>query len=229
MRLRLDQQGLLRGVRHIDSPNCDDRPPGFPIELLVIHYISLPPGQFGGGAIEQFFTNRLDPTAHPFFASIADLKASAHFLVRRDGEILQFVPCAKRAWHAGESSWRGRSRCNDYSIGIEVEGDSETPFTASQYRRLAALTRMLIQRYPIAEIVGHSDIAPARKVDPGPQFEWDRYRTMVGASPRRAAKAGSARRRTARHRDSPAQKVVSGRTRSPKPALRRSTPRKRAR
>ena len=123
MRAKLNDQGLVEGVRYVASPNCDERPEGCAIDLLVIHYISLPPGEFGGGEIEAFFMNRLDARAHPFFATIADLKASAHFLVRRDGEVIQFVPCAKRAWHAGESSWRGRLRCNDFSIGIEVEGD----------------------------------------------------------------------------------------------------------
>jgi N-acetyl-anhydromuramoyl-L-alanine amidase len=150
VRLKLTDEGILEGVRYIASPNCDERPPACRVELLVIHYISLPPGKFGGGAIEDFFTNRLDPGAHPFFATIAGLKASAHFLVRRDGSVIQFVPCTKRAWHAGESSWKGRSRCNDFSIGIEVEGDEEVPFTAAQYRRLAALTRAVTARYPIS-------------------------------------------------------------------------------
>lgn len=180
MRAKLNDQGLVEGVRYVASPNCDERPEGCAIDLLVIHYISLPPGEFGGGDIEAFFMNRLDARAHPFFATIADLKASAHFLVRRDGEVIQFVPCTKRAWHAGESSWKGRLRCNDFSIGIEVEGDGEAPFTTAQYRRLAALTRVLTARYPITDIVGHSDIAPARKVDPGPQFDWTRYRAMLG-------------------------------------------------
>jgi AmpD protein len=191
MRAKLNDQGLVEGVRYVASPNCDERPAGCAIDLLVIHYISLPPGKFGGGAIEAFFTNRLDAGAHPFFATIADLRASAHFLVRRDGEVIQFVPCAKRAWHAGESSWKGRSRCNDFSIGIEVEGDGEVPFAPAQYRRLAAVTRLLLARYPIAEIVGHSDIAPARKVDPGPQFDWARYRAMVQA--RRGSRRGRKR------------------------------------
>lgn len=194
MRLRLNQEGLLEGLRYIASPNCDERPAGCPIELLVIHYISLPPGEFGGDAIEAFFTNRLDPDAHPFFMTIAGLRASAHFLVRRDGNVIQFVPCSKRAWHAGESSWRGRARCNDFSVGIEVEGDGEVPFTAAQYRSLAALTRVLMARYPIAEIVGHSDVAPLRKVDPGPQFDWARYRTMIGARQARAGRTTRTRR-----------------------------------
>ncbi len=194
MRAKLNDQGLVEGVRYVASPNCDERPAGCAIDLLVIHYISLPPGRFGGGAIEAFFMNRLDADAHPFFATIAKLRASAHFLVRRDGKVIQFVPCAKRAWHAGESSWKGRSRCNDFSIGIEVEGDGETPFTAAQYRRLAAVTRLLMARYPIAEIVGHSDIAPARKVDPGPHFDWARYRAMVEA-PRTRTRGRKNRRR----------------------------------
>ena len=149
------------------------------MDLLVIHYISLPPDVFGGPAIADFFTNRLDPAAHPFFAQIAGMEASAHFLIRRDGALVQFVPCARRAWHAGESSWRGRPRCNDYSIGIEVEGSGNVPFTDAQYGSLAALTRALRARYPIGEIVGHSDIAPGRKQDPGPYFDWPRYRAMI--------------------------------------------------
>jgi AmpD protein len=196
VRSRLSDEGILEGARYIASPNCDERPATCSVELLVVHYISLPPGRFGGEAIEEFFTNRLDPGAHPFFATIANLKASAHFLVRRNGAVVQFVPCAKRAWHAGESSWRGRSRCNDFSIGIEIEGDEEVPFTAAQYRRLAALTRTLMARYPISEVVGHSDIAPSRKTDPGPRFDWARYRAMLGTN-RRAVRssAGIAERR----------------------------------
>ena len=181
MRLKLTDEGILEGVRYVASPNCDERPAGCRIELLVIHYISLPPGEFGGQAIEDFFRNRLDPRAHPFFATIAKVRASAHFLIRRNGAVTQFVPCAKRAWHAGESSWQGRERCNDFSIGIEVEGNEEMPFTAAQYRRLAALARAVVARYPISEIVGHSDIAPARKTDPGPQFDWARFRAMLEA------------------------------------------------
>ena len=217
MRMRFTEEGLLAGARYVASPNCDERPPACPVELLVIHYISLPPGQFGGAAIEAFFTNRLDAGAHPFFATIADLKASAHFLVRRDGEVIQFVPCSKRAWHAGESSWQGRVRCNDFSIGIEVEGDGEVPFTAAQYRRLAALTRVLLARYPIVEIVGHSDIAPLRKVDPGPQFDWARYRAMVEA---RAPSVRRARRLASVKRRAPVKRTRRGRAR------RRSSPRR---
>ena len=197
MRPKLTDEGLLEGVRYIASPNCDERPAGCRVELLVLHYMSLPPGEFGGRAIEDFFTNRLDPQAHPFFATIATLRASAHFLIRRNGALIQFVPCAKRAWHAGESSWWGRERCNDFSIGIEIEGNEEVPFTAAQYRRLAALTQTVMTRYPISEIVGHSDIAPWRKTDPGPQFEWARFRAMLEAGRgaiRKTAKAGGRRR-----------------------------------
>lgn len=171
--------GLLEGASYIASPNCDERPPGARIELLVIHSISLPPGEYGGSGIIELFTNRLDPAAHPYYATIAGLKVSAHFLVRRDGQTLQFVPCTLRAWHAGVSSWRGRGRCNDFSIGIELEGDDSGPFTDAQYARLAALTRELKARYPIADTVGHSDIAPGRKTDPGPGFDWARYRRAV--------------------------------------------------
>jgi AmpD protein len=178
-RPRINNEGLVEGVRFIPSPNCDERPAGCAIEILVIHYISLPPGEFGGSGIVDLFTNRLDPAAHPFYAAIAGMKVSAHFLVRRDGGLIQFVPCAKRAWHAGESSWKGRSRCNDYSIGIEMEGCGEAPFTDPQYEELAWLTRALRARYPIADIVGHSDVAPGRKSDPGPHFDWARYRGLL--------------------------------------------------
>jgi AmpD protein len=145
----------------------------------VIHSISLPPGEFGGAAIEALFLNRLDPAAHPYYAGIADLRVSAHFLVRRDGALVQFVPCAKRAWHAGVSAWRGRERCNDFSIGIEVEGTDESPFEPIQYASLAALTRALRSAYPIADIVGHSDVAPGRKTDPGAHFDWGRFRASL--------------------------------------------------
>jgi len=181
-RLRINNEGLVEGVRFIPSPNCDERPAVCAIDLLVIHYISLPPGAFGGTGIFEHFTNRLDPSAHPFYASIAGVKVSAHFLVRRDGELIQFVPCAKRAWHAGESSWNGRARCNDYSIGIELEGTGEVPFTAAQYRRLAALTHALQAHYRVRDIAGHSDVAPGRKTDPGPYFDWARYRALLKIS-----------------------------------------------
>lgn len=183
----------MRGARYVPSPNCDERPAGCAVDLLVIHHISLPPGEFGGPAIVEFFTNRLDPAAHPFYAGLADVKVSAHFLIRRDGELIQFVPCARRAWHAGESSWRSRSRCNDFSIGVELEGTGEAPYTGAQYERLAALTRALKERYPIAHIAGHSDIAPGRKSDPGPSFDWARYRGLLKARSA-AARAGRPKR-----------------------------------
>jgi AmpD protein len=190
-RLRLNNEGLVEGIRFIPSPNCDARPAGCAIDLLVIHHISLPPGEFGGNGIVDLFTNRLDPAAHPFYASIAGTKVSAHFLVRRDGGLIQFVPCAMRAWHAGESAWKGRARCNDFSVGIEVEGSGKVSFTDAQYERLARLTRALRARYPIADIAGHSDIAPGRKSDPGPLFDWARYRAMVDAKaePQRTRRA----------------------------------------
>lgn len=197
MKLRVTADGLVKGARFISSPNCDERPAGCAIELVVIHHISLPPGEFGGPGIAELFTNRLDPAAHPYYATIAGRKVSAHFLVRRDGELLQFVPCGKRAWHAGESSWQGRTRCNDFSIGIELEGTDEAPFTDAQYERLAALTRALQPRYPIRGIAGHSDVAPGRKSDPGPSFDWARYRAMVASlSPRRTRRKKRILKRT---------------------------------
>jgi AmpD protein len=185
LKLRIDTAGLVDGARHVPTPNCDGRPAGCKVELLVIHHISLPPGEFGGPGIIELFTNRLDPAGHPSYAPLAGITVSAHFLVRRNGELLQFVPCAQRAWHAGESTWKGRTRCNDFSIGVELEGTGEAPFTAAQYRRLAELTRTLKQRYPIRDIAGHSDVAPGRKSDPGPHFDWRRYRGMLRAEPRR--------------------------------------------
>lgn len=172
----IDGNGLHAGARYLASPNCDDRPPGVAVELVVVHAISLPPGEFGGAAIIDLFLNRLDTRAHPYFATIADLRVSAHFLIRRDGELIQFVPCTRRAWHAGASLWRGRERCNDFSIGIELEGTDEDPFERAQYVRLAAVTRILRRAYPIADITGHSDIAPGRKTDPGPCFDWHLFR-----------------------------------------------------
>lgn len=174
--MKVGAQGWLSGVRRIASPNHDARPPHTPVTLLVIHNISLPPDEFGGQAIAQFFTNTLDCDAHPYFAQLRGVKVSAHFLVRRDGGIIQFVPCERRAWHAGVSEWQGRSRCNDFSIGIELEGSDFVPFDSRQYRALSRLTRYLKRRYPIRHIAGHADIAPARKTDPGPYFDWARYR-----------------------------------------------------
>lgn len=156
------------------SPNHDLRPAGHAIDLVVIHAISLPPGEFGGPGVEQLFTNRLDPEAHPYYRDIANLRVSAHFLIRRNGYLIQFVPCDLRAWHAGASCWQGRERCNDFSIGIELEGCDEQAFTDVQYQVLAELIAALRQRYPIDAITGHSDIAPQRKTDPGPHFDWSR-------------------------------------------------------
>lgn len=171
---RLDAEGWLDGARRIPSPNCDERPEGMAITLVVIHNISLPPGQFGGEGVIELFTNRLDPAAHPYYETIKDLRVSAHFFIRRDGETIQFVPCGRRAWHAGVSSWRGRERCNDFSIGIELEGTDETPFTDAQYAALNELLAALRAAYPIAGLAGHSDISPGRKTDPGPHFDWGR-------------------------------------------------------
>lgn len=161
-------------MRDVRSPNHDARPPGVEVSLAVVHAISLPPGQFGGDAIERLFTNRLDPAAHPYFESIAHLRVSSHFLVRRDGALLRFVPVERRAWHAGASSWRGRSRCNDFSIGIELEGADDAPFEDAQYAALAALLAQLRAELPLRAIAGHSEIAPGRKTDPGPRFDWGR-------------------------------------------------------
>lgn len=160
--------------RIVRSPNHDARPRGTRITLLVVHSISLPPGEFGGDSIERLFTNRLDPAAHPYFREIASLKVSSHFLIRRDGELVQFVPVSRRAWHAGVSSWRGRERCNDFSIGVELEGTDDGPFTQAQYTRLASLVAALKAKHPIRDIAAHSDVAPGRKTDPGPQFDWAR-------------------------------------------------------
>jgi len=176
----VDAAGRVDEARHVDSPNCDDRPGGGAISLLVIHNISLPPGQFGGDAIERLFTNELDPAAHPYFQTLAGVRVSAHFLIRRSGELVQFVPCVKRAWHAGASAWCGRAGCNDFSIGVELEGADDVPYAQAQYRLLAQLTRALRSAYPISDIVGHSEIAPARKTDPGASFDWARFRSSIG-------------------------------------------------
>lgn len=154
------------------SPNFGERPAATEVSLAVVHNISLPPGEFGGNWVEDFFLNRLDTGAHPYFAEIAGLQVSAHFYVRRDGRVIQFVGCDQRAWHAGRSSWCGRENCNDYSVGIELEGCDERPFTDVQYVALWRLLDALRQRYPITAVAGHSDIAPGRKSDPGPYFDW---------------------------------------------------------
>lgn len=175
--LNLGPDGWLAGVPFIPSPNCDARPEDARVELLVVHGISLPPGHFGGDAVPRLFANTLDCAEDPYYAALGDLRVSSHFLIRRGGEMIQFVPCDLRAWHAGVSEWRGRSRCNDFSIGIELEGADTAPYLEAQYRQLRRLSALLARRYPIAEIVGHSDIAPGRKTDPGPAFDWAHFRT----------------------------------------------------
>ena len=174
--------GLLRQVRQVFSPHYDERPPGVVPELIVVHGISLPPGEFGGPWIEQLFTGGLDRTAHPHFATIAALRVSAHVLVRRDGTPVQFVPFGLRAWHAGVSSWHGRSACNDFSIGIEMEGTDEGVYESAQYHTLSELISALCNAYPTLareRVVGHSDIAPGRKSDPGSKFNWRLLRDLL--------------------------------------------------
>jgi len=168
-------------MRIVDSPNHDQRPPGTRITLVVLHSISLPPGEYGGDAIERLFTNRLDPLAHPYFREICSLKVSAHFLVRRSGERVQFVPPARRAWHAGASSWRGCERCNDFSIGIELEGSEDSPFEDAQYENLVFLLKELQETLPLRDIAAHSDVAPGRKRDPGARFDWTRLLAGLAA------------------------------------------------
>lgn len=174
----LDMAGWLSTARQLPSPNCDTRPEGKAIELIVIHNISLPPGVFDGNAVIELFTNQLNWDAHPYYQSIRDIKVSAHFFIRRDGSLIQFVPCSLRAWHAGVSSWQGRERCNDFSIGIELEGTDDLAFTDAQYASLLPLLQSLKQAYPIRSVVGHSEIAPGRKTDPGVCFEWERVRGL---------------------------------------------------
>ena len=168
------RKGWLRRARRCESPNFGPRPAGASIDLALIHSISLPPGEYGGDAIERLFTNRLDWDAHPYYQTIRGLQVSAHFLVRRDGELLQFVSCDARAWHAGASEWRGRADCNDFSIGIELEGLEGERFEADQYAALAALIEALARHYPIRTVVGHEHVAPGRKFDPGAGFDWPR-------------------------------------------------------
>ncbi|MCL4799553.1 MAG: 1,6-anhydro-N-acetylmuramyl-L-alanine amidase AmpD [Burkholderiales bacterium] len=177
--LSVDPQGVASGVRFVASPNFDRRPDGAEVSLLVVHGISLPPGSFGGDAVLALFANRLDPAAHPYYARLAGLRVSAHFLIRRDGELVQFVACARRAWHAGQSTWRGVARCNDFSIGVELEGTDDSAYMPAQYARLAALVRALRQRYPIRDIAGHADVAPGRKTDPGSAFDWSALEALL--------------------------------------------------
>jgi len=175
----IDPEGVLEGATQIASPNHDERPEGEDVRLLVVHNISLPPGEFGGDGVVQFFANTLDFSAHPYYETLRELKVSAHFLIRRDGELIQLVPCAKRAWHAGASSWRGRERCNDFSVGVELEGADDLAFADTQYSCLASLLVCLRRQYPIVDIVGHADIAPGRKTDPGTAFDWGRLRDSL--------------------------------------------------
>lgn len=173
--MSIGPDGRLRGVRFVASPNCDARPAGTRVSLLVLHSISMPPGVYGGDAVQRLFTNRLDPGAHPYFRDKVHMRVSAHFFVRRNGAVQQFVPVQLRAWHAGASRWRARERCNDGSIGVELEGLENGPFTAVQYRSLARLTRSLASSLPLRACVAHSDIAPVRKRDPGARFDWSRF------------------------------------------------------
>jgi len=181
MKLSPDGAWLL-GARRVLSPNCDDRPAECDVSLIVVHGISLPPGEYGGHWIDDLFTNRLDPGAHPYFAEISGLRVSTHILIRRTGELVQYVPFTHRAWHAGQSCYRDRQACNDFAIGIELEGQDDEPYEAVQYRQLATLVKTLRQRFPSIgrdDIVGHSDIAPGRKTDPGPAFDWGRLKTLL--------------------------------------------------
>ncbi|MCY1285293.1 1,6-anhydro-N-acetylmuramyl-L-alanine amidase AmpD [compost metagenome] len=175
--------GWCHGIAHCPSPNFNARPDGEVVSLLVIHNISLPPGQFGTGKVQEFFRNCLDPDEHPYFCDIAAMTVSAHFLIERDGSTFQFVSCNDRAWHAGVSRFDGRENCNDFSIGIELEGTDSDPYTDEQYAALVDLTRQLLRAYPgitPERIRGHCDIAPVRKTDPGEAFDWARYLAALG-------------------------------------------------
>jgi AmpD protein len=177
--------GLVSPCQQVPSPNHDERPPGVSAELIVVHGISLPPGEFGGPWIDRLFTNTLPADAHPYFAGVAQARVSAHLLVRRDGGVVQYVPLQRRAWHAGVSSYLGREKCNDFSIGIELEGTDDHPYTPAQYAVLSRLIVALCAAYPqlsLARLIGHSDIAPGRKTDPGPSFDWPRLNAMVRAA-----------------------------------------------
>ena len=183
--MAVGEDGLLPGARRCLSPNHDARPQGCPVDLLVIHNISLPPGEFGGPWIDDLFLNRLDPDADPYFGGICGMRVSSHLLIRRDGELVQYVPLHRRAWHAGESSFEGRCACNDFSVGIELEGTDDTPYTDEQYDALAAATLEIMARYPAIRpdrIAGHNEIAPGRKTDPGASFDWARYRQALTAA-----------------------------------------------
>jgi N-acetyl-anhydromuramoyl-L-alanine amidase len=174
----INKKGFLNIAKQIPSTNFDARPENTAIDMVVIHNISLPPNKYGGNGVLQLFTNQLDPNEHPYYAEIYTRKVSSHFFIRRDGEIIQFVSCLDRAWHAGVSSWKGRERCNDFSIGIELEGSDFEGFEPKQYLVLIGLVNKLKKSYPIEHIVGHSDIAPGRKTDPGPYFDWSQLETV---------------------------------------------------
>ena len=183
----MNAAGRVSPARFVRSPNCDARPPGVAVDALIVHAISLPPGEYGGDCIERLFTNSLDVDEHPSFAEIAGMTVSAHFLIRRDGELCQFVPAYMRAWHAGESSLDGRDRVNDFSLGVELEGCDADPFENEQYRTLARLARFLMAAFPKItpeRVLGHCDIAPNRKTDPGPHFDWPRLRGEISPLPR---------------------------------------------
>ncbi len=176
------ESGLIPAARQVPSPNFDDRPPECEPDLIIIHGISLPPGEFGGYWIDRFFTNCLDASSHPYFCEIADMKVSSHLLIRRDGELVQYVPLSKRAWHAGPSNFEGRDCCNDFSIGIELEGIDTLAYTDAQYDGLGDLIvamRTSIATLADAPVVGHCDVAPGRKTDPGPAFDWARLRSRL--------------------------------------------------
>ena len=177
--MTIGPDGVASGLRYVPSPNCDERPAPGTVSLLVIHSISLPPGEYGGDCVERFFINRLDADAHPYFDALRGVRVSAHFFVRRDGEVIQFVPVGRRAWHAGASAWRGRARCNDFSVGVELEGLDDAPYEPPQYARLADLARALRIAMPLSAIAAHSDIAPGRKTDPGPLFDWPRFLSLL--------------------------------------------------
>jgi AmpD protein len=178
------QAGWWRHARHVASPNFGARPTGERITLAVLHSISLPPGHYGGDAVERLFTNRLDAAEHPYYEGLRGVRVSAHFFIRRDGHVLQFVSCDDRAWHAGVSQWGGREQCNDYSIGVELEGVEVEGFEAAQYAAVTRLLRALARRYPIDAVVGHEHIAPGRKGDPGPGFDWAAIDRELGRRPR---------------------------------------------
>jgi AmpD protein len=186
MKLQVDiDSGLMRGVRQIASPNRDARPPGVAADLIVVHGISLPPGEFGGPWIDRLFTNTLPAEVHPYFAEVAALRVSSHLAVARDGAVTQYVKFTKRAWHAGQSNYRGREACNDFSVGVELDGTVMLPYEPAQYGALAEIVAALCAAYPRLSpdrLVGHSDIAPGRKTDPGPAFDWPRARSLIAAA-----------------------------------------------